>query len=184
MSFRLHQNCEISWARKVSSTLIGIWLIFLPVAAFLFSWKGIYKVVGSLSLCLSLVINIYLHYTLDEFDEIICWTSRVSVSKEKRRRRTNFLGVERVSPVSPEKKSENYSEKKSDDKSEKKVVAFSLFTDLWGRLLAASPGCPVQSGLAGRGGGVQEGEGGNGGGTAATFKYISKSLDNRQGGHL
>ena len=34
----------------------------------------------------------------------LVFTSRVSASKEKRRRRTNFRGEERSSPVSPEEK--------------------------------------------------------------------------------
>ena len=70
----------------------------------------------------------------------------MSASKEKRRRRTNFLGAERASPVSPEKK--------SCEKAKKQV--------------AGSPGCPLQLGFSGRGGGLQEEEGGKVGGRAAT----------------
>ena len=73
----------------------------------------------------------------------------MSASKEKRRRRTNFLGAERASPVSPEKKSCD-------------------------KAMAGSPGCPLQLGFSGRGGGLQEEEGGKVGGRAATFKKKGK----------
>ena len=67
------------------------------------------------------------------------FTSRVSASKEKRRRRTNFRGEERSSPVSPEEKNPHY-----------------FFKILLHFLQLDEPGCSLQFGLVGRGGGVQE----------------------------
>ena len=80
-------------------------------------------------------------------------TSSVSASKEKRMRRTNFRGLERVDPVSPENFNFHKREHPHINIMPKKALL---------------PGWPSQLGLEGRGGGAQEGDGGEVGGRAAT----------------
>ena len=84
---------------------------------------------------------------------ILVFTSSVSTSKENRRRRTNFRGDERSSPVRPE-----HTQQWMDILAEKR----KFWTDM------CSPDWSLQLGLVGRVGGTQEGEGGEAGGRAAT----------------